>query len=89
MGVGVRIPAHDVALDLLERTGPLAVTSANRSGAPPATTVAEARASLGDSIAVYVDAGTCEGDVSSVVSLIDRPEVLREGAIPADQILTS
>lgn len=87
--VGVRIPKHEVALELLSRTGPLAVSSANRSGAPPATTIEEARTALGSSVAVYVDGGRCAGDVSSVVSLVNEPEVLREGAIPADQILTS
>lgn len=87
--VGVRIPKHDLALDLLQRTGPLAVSSANRSDGPPATTVDEARAALGDSVAVYVDGGTCAGDVSSVVSLVGEPQVLREGAVAADQILRS
>ncbi len=87
--VGVRIPDHEVALELLGRSGPLAVSSANRSGFPPATTVEEARAALGDSIQVYVDGGTCAGDVSSVVSLVEEIEVLREGAVPAGQILRS
>ena len=87
--VGVRIPDHEVALELLRRSGPLAVSSANRSGSPPATTVEEARDALGDSIQVYVDGGTCAGDVSSVVSLVDEIEVLREGAVPAGQILRS
>jgi tRNA threonylcarbamoyl adenosine modification protein (Sua5/YciO/YrdC/YwlC family) len=87
--VGVRIPRHDVALELLARTGPLAVSSANRSGAPPAATVDEARAALGAAVAVYVDGGRCAGDVSSVVSLVEDTQVLREGAVPADQILRS
>lgn len=87
--VGVRIPGHDVALELLQRSGPLAVSSANRSGDPPATTIDQARAALGGAVAVYIDGGECAGDVSSVVSLIGDRQVLREGAIATDQILRS
>jgi L-threonylcarbamoyladenylate synthase len=87
--VGVRVPDHDLALELLGRSGPLAVSSANRSGSPPATTVGEARTQLGGSIAVYLDGGDCSGDVSTVVSMTGEPEVLREGAVRADQILRS
>ena len=44
--IAVRMPAHDLALDLLRRSGPLAVTSANPTGAPPATDAASARAAF-------------------------------------------
>jgi L-threonylcarbamoyladenylate synthase len=50
--VAVRMPLHPVALDLLKETGPLAVSSANRTGSPPATTAAEAREQLGDAVSV-------------------------------------
>ncbi|NPA93633.1 MAG: threonylcarbamoyl-AMP synthase, partial [Chloroflexi bacterium] len=56
--VGVRMPNHPDALALLRLTGPLAVTSANRSGHPPARTAAEAAAQLGDAVAIILDAGT-------------------------------
>lgn len=59
--VAVRMPLHPVALDLLAETGPLAVSSANRTGAAPATTVAEAEAQLGASIDVYLDGGPTDG----------------------------
>src|SRR5262245_51167206 len=55
--VAVRMPLHPVAIDLLNATGPMAVSSANKSGAAPATTCAEAEAQLGDSVSVYLDAG--------------------------------
>ena len=59
--VAVRMPLHHVALDLLKKTGPLAVSSANVSGQPPATTADEAMAQLGNSVSVYLDAGPARG----------------------------
>lgn len=53
--VAVRMPLHPVALDLLKETGPMAVSSANRSGNPPPTTVDEAEEQLGDAVDVYLD----------------------------------
>jgi tRNA threonylcarbamoyl adenosine modification protein (Sua5/YciO/YrdC/YwlC family) len=86
--VAVRMPLHHVALDLLKRTGPLAVSSANVSGQPPATTVDEAMAQLGDSVSVYLDAGPCPGDVpSTIVDLTGSvPRLLRPGVIPAERL---
>ncbi|GAA1362345.1 hypothetical protein GCM10009596_21730 [Arthrobacter rhombi] len=55
--VALRIPDDDLARDLLDATGPLAVSSANRSGQPAATTAAEAEAMLAESVAVYLDGG--------------------------------
>lgn len=86
----VRMPLHPVALDLLARTGPMAVSSANRSGQPPATTAAEARAQLGSSVAVYLDAGPTAADVPSTVvdCSVDGepPRVLRLGALSGDRL---
>ena len=59
--VAVRMPLHAAALDLLKRTGPMAVSSANITGNPAATTADEAVEQLGDSIAVYLDGGPCGG----------------------------
>ena len=59
--VAVRMPLHAVALDLLKRTGPMAVSSANITGNPAATTADEAMEQLGDSVAVYLDGGPCPG----------------------------
>lgn len=55
--VALRMPSHPMALELLEETGPLAVSSANLTGRPAAATVDEARAMLADRVAVYLDAG--------------------------------
>ncbi len=86
--VAVRMPLHAVALDLLKRTGPLAVSSANLSGRPPATTCDEAMAQLGDSVAVYLDGGRCPGDVpSTIVDLTGSvPRLLRRGVIPVERL---
>jgi len=82
--VMVRMPLHPVAIELLRDTGPMAVSSANRSGQPPAATVDEARDQLGDSVRVYLDGGPSGEPVpSTIVDLTgDEPVVLREGAVP-------
>jgi L-threonylcarbamoyladenylate synthase len=81
--VMVRMPLHPVALELLKETGPMAVSSANRSGLPPAATVDEAREQLGESVRVYLDGGPTGDPVpSTIVDLTgDEPVVLREGAV--------
>ena len=81
--VAVRMPLHELALELLKQTGPLAVSSANRSGAPPATSAADAEAQLGEAVAVYLDGGPCSGDVpSTIVDLTGAvPKLLRRGVI--------
>ncbi len=86
--VAVRMPLHGVALGLLKKSGPLAVSSANYSGQPPATTADEAAAQLGDSVAVYLDGGSCPGDVpSTIVDLTGSvPRLLRVGVIPPDRL---
>ena len=85
--VAVRVPKHETILELLTSSGPLAVTSANRSGEPPATNIDEARSVFGDGPAAYVDGGTCRGAPSTVLSLIEAPTVLREGSLSAGDLL--
>ena len=82
--VMLRMPLHPVALELLRDVGPMAVSSANVSGPPPATTAAEAEGQLGDSVAVYLDGGPSGGPVAStIVDLTgDEPRILRDGAVP-------
>ena len=86
----VRMPLHPTALDLLARTGPMAVSSANRSGQPPATTVQEAREQLGSSVAVYLDGGPSPGPVPSTIVDVSHagepPRVLRLGAVSGDRL---
>ena len=86
--VAVRMPLHAVALDLLKRTGPMAVSSANRTGQPAATTADEAFDQLGDTVAVYLDCGPCPGGVAStIIDLTGSvPRLLRAGAIPMDRL---
>lgn len=81
--VALRMPDHPVALSLLRRTGPLAVSSANVSGRPAATTAAQAGAALGSKVAVYLDAGTSPGGrASTIVDATAMPlRIVRAGAI--------
>ena len=81
--VAVRMPQNQVALDLLAQTGPMAVSSANLTGQPAATTADGAREQLGEAVAVYLDGGPCETDVpSTIVDLTgDMPRLLRGGAV--------
>lgn len=85
--VAVRVPQNEVVLGLLSKTGPLATTSANRSGEPPAGSVAEARTIFGEEVTAYVDGGPCLGLPSTVLSLVGPPRVLREGALAAEEVL--
>ena len=86
--VAVRMPDHDVALELLSRTGPLAVSSANRTGLPAATNADDAEAMLGELVRVVLDAGVTPGPLPSTI--VDctgtLPRVLREGAIPVGEL---
>jgi L-threonylcarbamoyladenylate synthase len=87
--VGVRAPHHALALALLAETGPLAVTSANLSGRPPAETCDELQALFGDHVAVYL----CQderhvGVASTVLDLAHGPAtVTREGSLPRDALI--
>ena len=65
--IAVRVPDQADTRELLRQTGPLAVSSANLSGQPPATSIDDAIAQLGDSVAVYLDAGPAPGPVPSTI----------------------
>jgi len=65
--VALRMPDHPDAIDLLSDNGPLAVSSANLTGHPAATTIAEARDMLRDSVDVYLDAGATPGNIASTI----------------------
>lgn len=89
--VAARMPDHDIALEILERTGPLAVSSANRTGLPAATDADQVEEMLGDAVDVLVDGGTSPmGDVPTPSTIIDvtgpRPRVLRLGALGREQL---
>lgn len=89
--VATRMPDHEIALEILERTGPLAVSSANLTGRPAATDADQAEEMLGDAVDVLVDAGPSpSGDVPSPSTIVDvtglRPKVLRQGALAVEQL---
>jgi tRNA threonylcarbamoyl adenosine modification protein (Sua5/YciO/YrdC/YwlC family) len=87
--VAVRMPANELAQDLIGRTGPLAVSSANRSGHDPATTAMDARLQLGAAVSVYLDGGSSGGSVASTIIDVtgERPRLLRAGALDLDALL--
>jgi tRNA A37 threonylcarbamoyladenosine synthetase subunit TsaC/SUA5/YrdC len=66
----------------------MAVSSANRHGQPAAETAAEARAQLGDDVAVYLEDGQVAGGVASTIVDVtgERPQILRLGALGADEL---
>ena len=87
--VAVRMPDHQVALELLSRTGPLAVSSANKTGMPAATTADEAEAMLGNDVAVIIDDGPTPGaQPSTIVDVtgMGRGRLLRQGALSLERL---
>lgn len=87
--VGLRIPNHNFTRDLIRETGPLAVTSANLSGMPPATDIDGFINSLGDQLDLIIDDGPSSGGVpSSVINCSCEPAIiLREAAISGKDLL--
>lgn len=92
--VALRIPDHALTLELLQETGPLAVSSANKTNEAAARSIGEAQDMLGDTVAVYLDAGEVRGDgIASTIIDATRltndggsMRVLREGAISRESI---
>jgi tRNA threonylcarbamoyl adenosine modification protein (Sua5/YciO/YrdC/YwlC family) len=86
--VAVRMPMHPVALELLREVGPMAVSSANQTGHPPAVSAAQARDQLGYAARIYLDAGPCPASVpSTIVDLAGPvPQLLRAGALPVERL---
>jgi tRNA threonylcarbamoyl adenosine modification protein (Sua5/YciO/YrdC/YwlC family) len=86
--VAVRMPLHPVAIELLNATGPMAVSSANRSGVAPATTLDEAIEQLGDGVSVYLDGGPSgEAVPSTIVDVTgELPRLLRAGAVTEEAL---
>ena len=100
--VALRMPDHKIALALLQETGPLAVSSANLTGEPAATTCQQAEQYLGDRVAVYLDGGNSpKGEASTIldltglvdsydaagkVSTTGKIKIVRRGALSAEKI---
>lgn len=97
--VALRVPDHPFTRELLGLTGPLAVSSANLTGQSAPHDVAGAREQLGDSVAVYLDAGSPRSDADAadaarpaplastiVDATVDPPRLLRAGAVPVERL---
>ena len=86
--VAVRMPDHDIALEILERTGPLAVSSANLTGRPAATDADQALEMLGEEVAVIVDGGPSpRAEASTIVDATGaQGRILRRGALSLEQL---
>ena len=86
--VALRMPEDDTALKLLNEVGPMAVTSANVSGQPPAKTILDAAAQLGSAVSVYLDAGPCASPLPSTIldCTGEAPVILRAGALSVGRV---
>lgn len=86
--VMLRMPLHPVAIELLRQVGPMAVSSANVSGRPPAVDAENAREQLGDKVDVYLDAGpSAQQSASTILDLTGaEPRILRSGPVTAERI---
>ncbi|MGH3414441.1 MAG: L-threonylcarbamoyladenylate synthase [Marmoricola sp.] len=86
--VAIRMPRDDIAVELLSRTGPMAVSSANLTGRSPATDADAAAEMLGESVEVVLDGGPTPGERPSTIvdCTTERPGVLREGVIAVDEL---
>ncbi|HEV8173145.1 MAG TPA: L-threonylcarbamoyladenylate synthase [Actinoplanes sp.] len=86
--VGVRMPMHPVALEVLREVGPMAVTTANRVGQPAPLTAEQARDQLEYSVRIYLEAGAAVDPAPSTIVDVtgDAPRVLRDGAVPFEKL---
>jgi L-threonylcarbamoyladenylate synthase len=86
--VMLRMPLHPVAIEVLREVGPMAVSSANISGRPPAVNAEDARGQLGDLVDVYLDAGpSAQQAASTILDLTGAdPRILRSGPVSAERI---
>lgn len=88
--IGVRCPDHPVPLAICSRLGPLATTSANRHGQPPATTAGAVVDALGPELVLVLDAGTCDKPASTVVDCTGQaPRILRAGQLTEDMLMAA
>ncbi len=86
--IAVRIPDNDIARSLLEKTGPLTVTSANIHTQQPPTMIADIKKLFGSEVAVYIDGGRLSGQPSTIVDFTTiPPSLIRKGPIPIQRIL--
>ena len=86
--VMLRMPLHPVAIELLREVGPMAVSSANVSGRPPAVSADDAQRQLGDQVDVYLDAGVAAQQAASTILDLTgpAPHILRAGPVSAESL---
>lgn len=86
--VALRMPLNPIAIELLNAVGPMAVSSANKTGQPAATNVDEAISQLGEAVTIYLDGGQTPGNVASTIIDVSSGEIklLRQGAISVENI---
>jgi L-threonylcarbamoyladenylate synthase len=87
--LAVRIPRCAPTQELLGESGPLAVTSANLSGRPPASSAEAATALFGGPAPVVLEGGTQSGRPSTIVSLVNEPKLLRTGEVDYREVLSA
>ena len=82
LSIGVRVPDNQLTIELLKITGPLAVTSANRSGENDIISNIEAQKIFGENIAEYLEGAAVHGSGSTIIDFrVDGGEILREGPL--------
>ena len=86
--VALRMPNHDLALELLREVGPMAVSSANVTGWPAARSMVDAATQLGAAVLVYLDGGQVSGGLASTIidCTTEEPVILREGALSRKEL---
>lgn len=86
--VGIRIPDHPVAMEIVKKTGPIVATSANLHSHPDATDISSAVKDLGSAVSMYIDSGVSKLKRPSTIVWImnGEVEILRQGAITIKQI---
>jgi len=86
--VALRMPLNPIAIELLNAVGPMAVSSANKTGQPAATNIDEAISQLGDAVTIYLDGGPTPGNVASTIVDVSSGgmKLLRQGVISLEEI---
>lgn len=85
--LAVRLPCSALCESLVS-AGPITSTSANVHGEKPPVTMAQARAQLGDSVALYIDSGRVSGGQTTLVDFTGKkPKVIREGVVSAEEVM--
>jgi tRNA A37 threonylcarbamoyladenosine synthetase subunit TsaC/SUA5/YrdC len=79
---------NPIAIELLNAVGPMAVSSANKTGQPAATNIDEAISQLGDAVTIYLDGGPTPGNVASTIVDVSSGgmKLLRQGVISLEEI---